>query len=136
MSGLTKLVPVLDKKPRKGAGGKLSRSETVTVRLDPRLLYLAELAARSHRRTLSSYIEWVIAGSLDCQMVRPTGAAPSIPEQSIANEAEYLWDVDEADRFAKLARRYPHLMSHDEQVRWKLISTTTAAATCGIGSAS
>jgi hypothetical protein len=45
---------------RKGGGGKLSRSETVTVRLDPKLRYLAELAARLHRRTLSSYIEWAI----------------------------------------------------------------------------
>lgn len=135
MSGLPKLVPAPNKKPRKGRGGKLSRSEVVTVRLDPRLLYLAELAARSHRRTLSSYIDWVIAGSLNCQMLRPTGAPPSTPEQSIANEAEYLWDVDDADRLAKLALRYPHLMSHDEQVRWKLMNTTTAAATCGIGSA-
>ena len=39
---------------RKAGGGKLSRSETVTVRLDPKLRYLAELAARIHRRTLSS----------------------------------------------------------------------------------
>ena len=45
---------------RKGGGGKLSRSETVTVRLDPKLRYLAELAARLHRRTLSSYVEWAI----------------------------------------------------------------------------
>jgi hypothetical protein len=36
---------------RKG-GGKLSRSETVTVRLDPKLRYLAELAALKQRRTL------------------------------------------------------------------------------------
>ena len=32
-----------------------------------------------------------------------------------------MWDVDDADRFAKLALRYPHLLSHEEQVRWKLI---------------
>ena len=51
---------------RKGGGGKLSRSETVTVRLDPRLRYLAELAARLHRRTLSSYVEWEI-GRASCR---------------------------------------------------------------------
>jgi len=32
-----------------------------------------------------------------------------------------LWDVDEADRFVKLALNYPDLLTHDEQVLWKLI---------------
>lgn len=107
---------------RKGGGGKLSRSETVTVRLDPKLRYLAELAARMHRRTLSSYIEWAIKASLDTEIVRPTNL-PSLvaSDHTIGNEAEYLWDVDDADRFAKLALRYPHLLTHEEQVRWKLI---------------
>ena len=48
---------------RKG-GSKLARSETVTVRLDPKLRYLAELAARKQRRSLSSYIEWAVEDSL------------------------------------------------------------------------
>ncbi|MBK8071797.1 MAG: hypothetical protein IPK34_07140 [Ramlibacter sp.] len=101
---------------RKGGGGKLSRSETVTVRLDPKLRYLAELAARLHRRTLSSYIEWSIEGSLVNSVLAGDHNGPSIKD-----EAEYLWDVDDADRFAKLALRYPHLLTHEEQVRWKLI---------------
>lgn len=102
---------------RKGGGGKLSRSETVTVRLDPKLRYLAELAARLHRRTLSSYIEWSIKEALDGEVLKQ-GDDWTV---SIGDEAENLWDVDEADRFAKLALRYPHLLSHEEQVRWKLI---------------
>lgn len=107
---------------RKGGGGKLSRSETVTVRLDPKLRYLAELAARLHRRTLSSYIEWAIKASLDTETVRPTNLTSlEASDHTIGNEAEFLWDVDDADRFAKLALRYPHLLSHEEQVRWKLI---------------
>lgn len=107
---------------RKGGGGKLSRSETVTVRLDPKLRYLAELAARLHRRTLSSYIEWAIKASLDSEPLRPAGyTAERADGITIGSEAESLWDVDDADRFAKLALRYPHLLTHEEQVRWKLI---------------
>lgn len=107
---------------RKGGGGKLSRSETVTVRLDPKLRYLAELAGRLHRRTLSSYIEWAIKEALDREGVRATGTPSGVEtDRTIGNEADYLWDVDEADRFAKLALRYPHLLTHDEQVRWKFI---------------
>jgi len=40
---------------------------------------------------------------------------------TLADEAVSLWDVDEADRFAKLAFRYPDLLTHEEQVRWKLV---------------
>lgn len=111
-----------EQKRRKGGGGKLSRTETVTVRLDPKLRYLTELAARKHNRTLSSYIEWTLKTALESEQVRPvdTPAHAAAPE-TIGTEAEYLWDVDEADRFAKLALRYPHLLTYDEQVRWKLI---------------
>lgn len=101
---------------KSGAGGTLSRSETVTVRLDPKLRYLAGLAARIHRRTLSSYIEWSIESSLSDNMLTGGHNGPSIKDES-----EHLWDVDDADRFAKLALRYPHLLTHEEQVRWKLI---------------
>ncbi|MBE0549237.1 MAG: hypothetical protein IH627_16605 [Rubrivivax sp.] len=111
-----------DDKKRVGGGGKLGRTETVTVRLDPKLRYLTELAARKHSRTVSSYIEWRLKMSLDSEDVRPvdTPAHVAAPE-TIGSEGEYLWDVDEADRFAKLALRYPHLLTHEEQVRWKLI---------------
>ena len=107
---------------RKGGGGKLARTETVTVRLDPQLRYFIELAARKHSRTVSSYIEWKLKSSLDTEDVRPvfTPAHIAAPE-TLGTEAEYLWDVDEADRFAKLALRYPQLLTHEEQVRWKLI---------------
>jgi hypothetical protein len=99
---------------KRGGGGKLSRSETVTVRLDPKLRYLAELAARKHRRTLSSFIEWVIEESLKNIWLADG-------EPSIASQSAELWDVDEPDRFAKLAIRYPDMLTHDEQVLWKLI---------------
>jgi hypothetical protein len=111
---------------RKGGGSKLSRSETVTVRLDPKLRYLAELASRLHRRTLSSYIEWTIKESLDSESLHPGGhMTEQVDGKTIGGEAESLWDVDEADRFAKLALRYPHLLTHEEQVLWKLIGETS-----------
>lgn len=105
---------------RKGGGGKLSRSETVTVRLDPKLRYLAELAALKQRRTLSSFIEWAIEDSLNRVVLRE-GGYNNDPGTSVADEAASLWDVDDADRFARLALRYPELLTHEEQKRWKLI---------------
>ena len=101
---------------KKGGGSKLSRSETVTVRLDPKLRYLAELAARKQRRTVSSFIEWAIEESLYREVLSDSKNA-----KSIMGEATDLWDVDEADRFAKLACIHPDLMTHDEQIIWKLV---------------
>ena len=72
---------------RRGGGGKLARTETVTVRLDPKLRYLAELAARVHRRTLSSYIEWAIKESLDKDELRPANAlATAHSDRTVGSE--------------------------------------------------
>jgi len=106
----------VDKK-RKSGGGKLARSETVTVRLDPKLRYLAELAARKQRRTVSSFIEWAIEDALK----RIPISEGQSSERTIHDEALTLWDVDDADRFARLALYFPDLLTHDEQVLWKLI---------------
>ena len=99
---------------KKSGGGKLSRSETVTVRLDPKLRFAAELAARKHRRTLSSFIEWAVEESV--QNVFLDGS-----EATAHGAIDLVWDVDEPDRFVKLALYYPNLLTHDEEVLWKLI---------------
>jgi hypothetical protein len=106
---------------RKGGGGKLTRSETVTVRLDPRLRYLAEVAARKQRRTVSSFIEWAVEEALSRVLLRQED-----PVLSVGGEGDKLWDVDEADRLIKLGLQFPELLTYDEQVLWKLIRETSA----------
>lgn len=108
-------------KTKRGGGGKLSRSEMVSVRLDPRLRYLADLAARKQRRTVSSFIEWAIEDSLKRIIIYEGTGRNGDNDLSICDQATFLWDVDEADRFVKLAISYPDLLTHDEQVLWKLI---------------
>jgi hypothetical protein len=107
---------------RRGGGGKLSRSETVTVRLDPKLRYLAELAARKQRRTLSSYIEKVVEESLShVTLIDRRGHS-----WNLAEAADSLWDVDVSDRLAKLAIQFHELLTHEEQVLWKLVRESEA----------
>ena len=106
-----------ENKASKGGGGKLNRTQTVTLRLDPKLRYLTELAARTQRRTTSGFIEWAIEQSLEHVVV----SIGDDRRASLADENFRLWDVDEADRFAKLAIHYPNLLIHDEQAIWKLI---------------
>lgn len=102
---------------RRAREGKLARSEVATLRLDPKLRYFIELAARKQRRTISSYLEWAAEQSLD--LIRLTDSAGS--SSSLAYEVEQLWDVDKVERFVKLASNHPDLLNHREQMLWKLI---------------
>ena len=97
-----------------------SKTKVVGVRLDPRLRYLTELAARKQRRSISSFIEWAIEESLGNVLLREESEYEGDPP-TVADEASALWDVDDADRFAKLALKYPDLLTHEEQVLWKLV---------------
>jgi hypothetical protein len=96
-------------------GGKLSRSEVLTIRLDRKMRYLAELAARKQRRTLSSFTEWAIEQSLK--------EVDLTEDYTIADKAHDLWDVDECDRFVKLALHDESLLNYREQVLWKHLQT-------------
>ena len=65
---------------------------------------------------LSSFIEWAIEQNLKNTYLELVEGSDEI--LSIASEASDLWDVDEPDRFVKLAIRYPQMLTH---VLWKLI---------------
>ena len=113
---------------RKIGGGKLSRSETVTVRLDPKLRYSAEIAARKQRRTLSSFIEWAIQESLSTvNLVEEDGDDQDSYRRALSvwGATDYLWDVDQADRLVKLATHFPDLLTYEEQAIWKIINEET-----------
>lgn len=104
-------------KAEKG-GGKLGRTETVTIRLDPKTNYLAELAARIQRRTKSSFIESAVAQAIDAQPLLPRDPETA----SLGEMAERLWHVRDHERLISLVEHAPHLMNYEEQQIWALIS--------------
>jgi hypothetical protein len=104
---------------RKGGGGKLARSEVVTVRLDPKLRYLAELAARKQRRALSSFIEWAIEDVL--KRITLSSSPSDADEISIEREGLKLWSVSSVERLVRLAVLHPDLVSYEDQEYWKLL---------------
>lgn len=107
-------------RPR-GGGGKLNRSETVTIRLDPKLNYLCELAARAQRRTKSSFIEWAIQHTLSAVQLPDVEKEFSSEPVLLSEWAQRLWQVDEADRVMMLALNAPALLTHEEQVIWRVV---------------
>jgi hypothetical protein len=116
---------VLQAGPQAGEGSsargakKALRSETTSIRFDPKLKYLAELAARKQRRSLSSFIEFAVERTLG-EVNFSEGSDNEAPT-SIESVGDQLWDVDEPDRFVKLAFRYPEILTYAEQILWKLI---------------
>jgi len=101
---------------------KLRRTETIGFRLEPKLRFAAELAARKQRRSLSSFIEWAVEEAIK-KVVLKTYESYNHPdrEETAYDAINLAWDVDEADRFAKLALYLPELLTHDEEILWKLI---------------
>lgn len=105
---------------RRGGGGKLARSEQVSIRLDPKLRFAAELAAGKERRTLSSFIESAVE-----RAVKEVGVTYcNIDKRHITADevTRKVWDVDEVSRFTAMGINYPELLTHDEQKKWKFIS--------------
>jgi hypothetical protein len=107
------------KPKRKGGGSKLGRTEIIQVRLDPKLRFAAELAAMKQRRALSSFAEWAIEKAVKQVTITQALGATPMTAHDVTVE---VWDVEEADRFAKLAFKFPELFTHDEEYLWKLIS--------------
>jgi hypothetical protein len=102
---------------RRGGGGKLTRSEQVSIRLDPKLRFAAELAASKERRTLSSFIEWAVE--------RAVKEIPLVCREGQWQTADVVthnvWDLDEAYRFSLLGMHYPELLTYEDQKLWKFI---------------
>jgi predicted transcriptional regulator len=104
----------------RSAGAKLHRTETVSIRLDPRLNYLCELAARSQRRTKSSFIEAAIDEKIQSMSIA-NWRDSDIPD-TLGDRADFLWHVREHERLISLGLVAPHLMTFEEQEIWATIS--------------
>lgn len=108
-------------KAPKGSGSKLGRTETVSIRLDPRLNYLCELAARSQRRTKSSFIEATLAEQIQRQVINKWRDVDPGDPDTFGHRADVLWHVRESQRLVSLGIIAPELMTFEEQQIWALI---------------
>jgi len=93
---------------KRTSSGSSEKTASMTVRLDPKLKYGLEILARKQYRNLSSLVEWALNKALQ-------------DKQEGLPFLNQIWDVDEADRFIKLAEHSPELLTFDEQKLWKLI---------------
>jgi len=115
-------------KGEKRAKKKKTKTETIGFRLEPKLRFAAELAARKQRRSLSNFIEWAVEEAVKKVPIKlhkgdfDEGAPPW--NENASDAIQNAWDVEEADRFVKVALNYPLLLNHEEEILWKLICET------------
>ncbi len=108
-----------EKKRKPKASGP--RTEVFAMRLDPKLKYLAEIAARKQRRSLANFVEWALDEALANVKLVDDPEGKSQAARSVLDEANKLWDLEPSDRLIKLAESYPDLLTYEEQKIWKAI---------------
>lgn len=100
------------------------RTEVFAMRLDPKLKYLAEIAARKQRRSLANFIEWTIEQALGQVNLEEGGFNDR--GITVADMSAKLWALDESDRLVQLAQLYPDLLTYEEQLIWRVITEHSA----------
>ena len=100
------------------------RTEVFAMRLDPKLKYLAEIAARKQRRSLANFVEWAIEQALARVQLVESGFNGE--GTTVTDASPQLWALDGPDRLIKLATHYPDLLSYEEQLIWRVICDYSA----------
>lgn len=99
---------------------KHSKSEVVSIRMNPRIRFGLELMARQQRRSLTGVIEWLIDQALQdedgCLM---RNRCKGLILRQPTNLLDEVWDPDESERFVRLAIFAPQLLTYEEESLWK-----------------
>lgn len=106
-------------KPNQGS----RKTETLTLRLDPKIKYTIELMSRVRRQSITSVIEAAVeavAFDLDTPVVIG-GKRETWP---LANAVSEFWSTDEVARFLGLCAFMPELLTYEEQRIWETIKAT------------
>lgn len=99
---------------------KQPRKELTSLRLEPQVKYLAEIASRVQRRSLTNFIEWVLEESIKNMTLRDD----PYDDRTLGDLSFLLWDINESERLIKLALIAPELLSYEEQLIFKVLTHT------------
>lgn len=84
-----------------------TKTESINVRLDPKLRYGLELLMRKQRRSITSVVEWALE-----KAIRDPKDGLYEDNESLLQK---LWDVDSKDRLLLLAKYKPGLLTFEEE---------------------
>jgi len=95
------------------------------LRIDPRIKYGIDLAARIQKRTVTGVVEWAVERALaDVHMppdVFREHQVPDAPTDLASHLDDMLWSTNEGVRLVLLASRFPSLLTYDETLIWETV---------------
>lgn len=106
-------------KPNQG----VRKTETLTLRLDPKIKYTIELMARIKRQSITSVIETAIEAAA-FELDTPVLVEGKRETWSLSNAVSEFWSTDQVARFINLCAFMPELLTYDEQRIWETIKST------------
>ena len=96
------------------------KTETLVVRMSPKIKYALDLISRQRQKTMSDVVERAIERMIE----DPKGDL--IVTENISGKAENIfdatWDDDDIRRFLSLAKKFPGLLRPMEDAIWKFIN--------------
>ncbi|CAH0138213.1 hypothetical protein [Stenotrophomonas lactitubi] len=98
-----------------------TKTDALSIRIDPRLRYGLELLSRVQRRSVTGVVEWAIENALRTERVDPLEEYSSTFAQAVTA----TWSPNEPERLEKLASKFPELMTYEESRLWRVLIETT-----------
>lgn len=96
------------------------KTETLSLRIDPKTRYGLELLSRLQRRSATGVVEWSLMTAFLSEGVRDADGRGS----SIADAMDTLWQPDEPSRLIAMAFFYPALLTYEEERIFAVIKAT------------
>lgn len=97
-----------------------TRTETLGLRLDPRLKFALELAARDQHRSISGTVEWCVE-----RVLRETEVDVALPGHwTFYDLTHSVWDVDPNRMLANLCAMAPRLATYEESQKYRIMQMT------------
>ena len=95
------------------------KTESVTVRLDPKVRFALELLSRVEHRSVTG----VVQAALEARF-RGTKISGESYGETVQELVEGVYRTDEVERFVKMAERAPKLLDFEERRLWESIWAT------------
>ena len=119
----SKIEPSGDEMAKNKPGQGSRKTETLTLRLDPKIKNMIELISRIRRQSITGVVEAAI------EEIAYNTEAPYFDDGKMNNRAlgpifSDLWSTDESEWFINLCYRFPTLLTYDEQRIWETIKSS------------
>lgn len=108
-------------RPNRGA----RKTETLTLRLDPKIKTMIDLIARIRRQSVTGVVEAAIE-DLAFDLDAPYFDDGEMHNYSLGVVFSDIWSSDESERFINMCYRLPTLLTFEEQRIWETIKASTA----------